>query len=190
MDGQKDQTSLMMQSLLADRFKLEVHFETRELPIYDLVVAKGGPKLTPAPLPATSPSSDAEAQPPTPILPTSAGDLRRGVLVLYHGHAAEMTAKAASLDQLLRWLAGYSEIGGRTIINQTGLSGTYTFTLRWTRERLSAPSPQADAPTSSTDPDAPPLFTSLQQQLGLRLVSTKGPVEVLVIDHIEKPSAN
>jgi len=187
---QKDQTSLMMQSLLADRFKLKVHFESRELPIYALVVAKGGPKLAPANEPPAAEGD--QPQPPQPSLPAKPEDVRKGILVLFRGQQATMTAKGATLDGLMHWLAGYSEIGGRTVVNQTGLSGTYDFTLRWTRERLAATGQQGDSPGSATssEPEGPALFTGLQEQLGLRLVSTKGPVEVLVIDHIEKPSEN
>ncbi len=190
-EQQKDQTSLMMQSLLADRFKLRVHFESRELPIYALAVAKRGAKLAAAKeLPAVAEQDD----PPHPnaVLPTSSEGLRKGIFVRYRGQEAEMTAKGVTLDQLVHWLAGYSEIGGRTVVNQTGLGGTYDFTLRWTRERLTAPPSQSDqsgAPPPR-EPESPPLFTSLSEQLGLRLISTKGPVEVLVIDHIEKPSEN
>jgi bla regulator protein blaR1 len=188
-EQQKEQTSLMMQSLLADRFKLKVHFESRELPVYALVVAKGGPKLAPA---RESPPTTEDNQPrPSVGFPTGSGDLRKGVLVVYRGQTAEMTAKGATVDELVHWFAGYSEIGGRTVVNQTALPGTYDFTLHWTRERLAAPGQQGSQPSAlSTDPDGPSLFTALQEQLGLRLVSTKAPVEVLVIDHIERPSEN
>ncbi len=186
-DRQKEQTSLMMQALLADRFKLKVHFETRQLPIYALAVAKGGPKLAAAKeSPAIAERDD--RWPPGAIPPPSAENLRKGVFVQYLGQEAEMTAREATFDQLMHWLAGYSEIGGRTVVNQTGLTGTYDFTLRWTRERLTTPTQQSV--TSSSEPEAPALFTSLTEQLGLRLISTKGPVEVLVIDHIERPSEN
>ena len=186
-EQQKEQTSLMMQTLLADRFKLKVHFETRQLPIYELAVAKGGPKLAAAKeLPSAAEGDDRQRASVVPSL--SAESLRKGVLVQYRGQEAEMTAKEATLDQLVHWLAGYSEIGGRTVVNQTGLTGMYDFTLRWTRERLTMPTQQSV--TSSSEPEAPALFTSLPEQLGLRLISTKGPVEVLVIDHIEKPSEN
>lgn len=185
-EQRKEQTSLMMQALLADRFKLKVHFETRQLPIYALAVAKGGPKLAAAEeLPPVAESDDRQRAGAVPSL--SAGSLRKGVLVLYQGQEAEMTAREATIDQLVHWLAGYSEIGGRTVVNQTGLTGMYDFTLRWTRERLTMPAQQS-AP--SPEPEAPALFTSLPEQLGLRLISTKGPVEVLVIDHIERPSEN
>jgi len=185
-DQQKDQTSLMMQALLADRFKLKVHFETRQLPIYALAVAKGGPRLAAAKeLPSAAERDDQQRA--GTISSLSAQNLRKGVLVQYQGQEAEMTAREATLDQLVHWLAGYSEIGGRTVVNQTGLTGMYDFTLRWTRERLTTPN-QESAPTS--EPEAPALFTSLPEQLGLRLIPTKGPVEVLVIDHIERPSEN
>lgn len=177
----------MMQTLLADRFKLKVHFETRQLPIYALAVAKGGPKLAAAKeLPSVAERDDRQRADAVPSL--SVENLRKGVFVQYQGQEAEMTAKEATLDQLVQWLAGYSEIGGRTVINQTGLTGMYDFTLRWTRERLTMPTQQSV--TLSSEREAPALFTSLPEQLGLRLISTKGPVEVLVIDHIERPSEN
>jgi len=189
-EQRKDQISLMMQSLLADRFKLKVHFASRELPIYALSVAKGGAKLPAASqLPAAAEQDNPER--PAAVLPTSPEGLRKGIFVQYRGQQAEMTARGITLDQLVHWLAGYSEIGGRTVVDQTGLAGTYDFTLRWTRQRLNTPTPQNDQSSgASPEPEAPGLFTSLAEQLGLRLISTKGPVEVLVIDHIEKPSEN
>ena len=186
-EQRKDQTSLMMQSLLADRFKLRVHFESRQLPIYALSVSRSGSKLNPA----NQLSPGGEDQPPPSTLPANPRAVRKGIIVQYSGQQAEMTAKGVTVDALVHWLAGYSEIGGRTVVNQTGLSGTYDFTLRWTRERLTSAA-QQDSPDSLISPESegPALLTGLQEQLGLRLVSTKGPVEVLVIDHIEKPSEN
>jgi bla regulator protein blaR1 len=185
-DERKDQTSLRIQSLLAERLRLKVHFESRELPIYTLVVAKGGPKL----VAAKDTASDADQQPPQgTVLPTSASGLHHGIFVQYRGQQAEMTAKGATLDQLVHWLAGYSEIDGRTIVNQTGLTGMYDFTLRWTREQFNAAS-AGEPSASSLAAEAPALFSSLAEQLGLRLVPGKGPVEVLIIDHIERPSEN
>lgn len=187
-EQRRDETSLMMQSLLADRFKLKVHFESRQLPIYALLVAKSGPKLAPA----NEPTDAGRDQPPQPSIPRKPEDVRKGILVLYRGQQAEMTAKGVTVDGLVRWLAGYSEIGGRTVVNQTGLTGAYDFTLRWTRERLTAAGQQDDSQNSATSPETegPALFTALQEQLGLRLQSSKGPVEVVVIDHVEKPSEN
>jgi bla regulator protein blaR1 len=186
-EERKEQMSLMMQSLLADRFKLKVHVQSAELPIYALLFAKSGPKLT---VTENVPTTTDEDQPPS--FPIRAEDVRKGLLVLYRGQAAEMTAKATTLDELVRWLAGYSEIGGRTVVNRTGLPGPYDFTLRWTRERLIAQGQQDEQlrAAPSNVPEAPGLFTALQEQLGLRLMSTKGPVDVLVIDHIDLPSQN
>jgi bla regulator protein BlaR1 len=189
-EERKAQMSLMMQSLLADRFNLKVHFQSSELPIYGLIIAKGGPKLT---VTKDVPTTNGDDQPPAKVsIPTRAEDVRKGILVLYRGQAAEMTAKAATLDVLVNWLAGYSEIGGRPVMNQTGLPGPYDFTLRWTRERLIAQGPLDEQLRSapSNVPDAPGLFTALQEQLGLRLMPTKGAVEVLVIDQIDLPSQN
>jgi bla regulator protein blaR1 len=186
-EERKEQISLMMQSLLADRFKLKVHVQSAELPIYALMFATGGPKLT---VTKDVPTTTGEDQPPSKVgVPMRAEDVRKGILVLYRGQAAEMTAKATTLDALVQWLAGYSEIGGRTVVNRTGLPRPYDFTLRWTRERLIAQGP-LDGSAPSNVPEAPGLFTALQEQLGLRLMSTKGRVEVLVIDHIDLPSQN
>jgi bla regulator protein blaR1 len=190
-DKRKEQTNLMMQSLLADRFKLKVHFALRELPVFALVVAKGGPKLTPAP--RELPPSTGEGQPTANVaFPPRAENMRKGIFVSYDGRLAEMTSKQETLDDLVHWLAGYSEIGGRTVLNRTGLTGNYDFKLRWARERLAMQGPEGELPGAmrSADPDGPSLFTALQEQLGLRLMPTKGPVEVLVIDDIELPSAN
>jgi len=146
---QREQVDLMEQSLLADRFKLKVHFETREAPGYELVVAKGGPKLTPA----------------------KEGEATR---ISLGGNT--MTATAATLDQ---WVEG-PFIGSSPVVNKTGLSGKYDFTLTWTN--------QVTADDSGTD--APSLFTAVQEQLGLKLVPAKQQLEVIVIDHIERPSEN
>jgi bla regulator protein BlaR1 len=150
---QRQQISLMEQSLLADRFKLKVHFETRELPIYTLVIAKGGPRLTPA--------KESE--------PTKLSFLNNG----------ELTATAVTLDQLAHSPFLGPATHGQQVIDQTGLKGAYDFNL--------TSSPEQSATTIETDP---PMFTAIQQQLGLKLVPSKGPVDVIVIDHIEQPSAN
>jgi uncharacterized protein (TIGR03435 family) len=149
---QREQVDLMEQSLLADRFKLKVHFETREMPGFTLTVAKGGPKLTAA--------KDGESQ-----------------RISMRGN--ELTAAASTLDQ---WIQS-PFLGGRTVLNQTGLPGTYDFTLTWSDQLAASPNPDGSA-------DVPSLFTAVQEQLGLKLTPTKVPVEVIVIDHIERPSQN
>jgi uncharacterized protein (TIGR03435 family) len=133
---------------LAGRFKLFLHRETRQRPIYVLTVAKNGPKLG-AP---------------------SGGDAflgRRGT-----GAVRPLIGKNASLTGLASTL---STLMGRKVIDRTGLSGVYDFTLEF-------------APLDLTDSSLPTLVTALQEQLGLRLESTSGPVEVLVVDRAEKPT--
>jgi uncharacterized protein (TIGR03435 family) len=147
------QQQLMMQSLLADRCRMKVHRETREMPVYDLVIAKGGLKMKEAPVD----EKDAEA--------------------MYPG---KMTAQGLSTDSLV---GGFSGMVGRMIVDKTGLGDKkFDFELKWTPDDRRAADNAADA--------GPSIFTALEEQLGLKLVPAKGPVEVIVIDHIERPSAN
>lgn len=163
------QMNLRLQTLLADRLKLKVHFETREEPVFAIMTAKSGPKLTPA--------TGVE------------GQEGQGISVRYNGQAAQMTAKGATLAELAYWLTGYSEMGGQTVVDQTGLTPRYDFVLNWTRERALTSGErngEAEMPASG----GPALFTALQEQLGLKLVNTKGPVEIIIIDSIERPTEN
>jgi uncharacterized protein (TIGR03435 family) len=144
---QQTQMKLMEQSLLADRFALKLHSEQREMPMFALEVAKGGARLTPA----------------------AEGTASRLSNIADGG----LKGTAVSLDQLA---ASPLLLGGRVVVNRTGLTGAYDFTVRYSGE--------------SGDGDSPGLYTAIQQQLGLRLVPTKGTVEVLVIDAVEKPSEN
>lgn len=150
--GEPSELQKMMQSLLAERFKLLTHRETKELPLYALVTAKGGPKFTLGPVP--------ESMGQTPFQVPGMGRLI-GTQV-----SAEMLAKALS-GQL-----------NKTVQDHTGLTGVFDFKLEW-------------SPDASPVPERPSLFTAIQEQLGLRLESRRGPVEVLVIDRIEsKPTGN
>jgi uncharacterized protein (TIGR03435 family) len=165
-----DPYRFMQQSLLADRFKLKVHFETRELPIYLLVVAKGRPKLKASEM---NPAHPAEAVRP--------GSLETGV-----GRTA---ATSATMNMLVEVLERQEEVGnppdgrGRKVVDRTNLDGLYDWTLHWT--------PWQDLSRGdSSDSKGPSLFTALQEQLGLKLEPAKGKVEVVVIDHIEMPSEN
>ena len=161
----QEKTELMEQSLLAERFKLKVHFETRELPVFALVVAKGGPKLTPS----TNASS------------------AHGLGLRLTGQGAELKAEGTSIQSLASALQMQPEIGGRLLVDRTGLTGKYDITLNWARDRGAAGGPEA---ATAQDEGGPTFFTALEEQLGLKLVETKGPVEVIVIDHIERPSEN
>jgi len=158
---QREQVALMEQSLLADRFKLRVHFETVEMPAYALVPAKGGPKLTPA--------KDGESS-------------RLSTVGTEQG--MKMTAIAVTLDQLVLSPLLTGAAGGRPVLDQTGLKGLYDFTLTY------APAQLAASEAAKNVADAPSLFTAMQEQLGLRLIPSKSQVEVIVVDHVERPSAN
>jgi uncharacterized protein (TIGR03435 family) len=178
-----NQMFLMVQALLMDRFKLATHIETRERPVYELVLAKGGPKLTAAKeLPPDEPEAPPSLPPGTPPRPES---MRQGLLVLRKtATVMEMTAKGQTLDVLTQ--QPFFGLGS-PMLNKTGLTAKYDFILDWTPDRGASAGSAVDSPN---DADAPSLFTALQEQLGLKLVSTKGPVEVVVIDHIEMPSEN
>lgn len=167
-----EQRRLMVQSLLLERFNLKVSHSTKDLPIYALVVAKNGPKLTK--------SADAPAGPGGPG-PRSR--VRFGV--------GELNATGAPISTLIDSLA--REVG-RTIVDKTGLDGRYDFTLHWNSDRQSlsaaGPADASQGPAPSQDSSGPSIFTALQEQLGLKLESQKGPVETLVIESIAKPSEN
>ena len=151
------QKRLMVQALLADRFVLSAHRETRELPIYDLVLAKDGAKFQPSTYEGTT---------------VNTGRSRMHI--------------AGSDDTITLLARELAQSQGRVVVNQTGLTGRYDLTLRWMPD--DAPPPLLNG---APDPNAPPgLFTAIQEQLGLKLESAKGPVEVLFIDKINQPSAN
>lgn len=154
------QTLLMVQGLLADRFQLKLHRETKELPIFVLVVAKNGPKFK-------------ESKP----------DDNRPVKGL-QGGAGELLGLGASMDSLAARLAAYS---GRLVIDRTGLVGRYDFKLQWTPESGQQPRSPDERTTDTLETS---ILTALQEQLGLKLEAQKGPVETLVIDYAARPSAN
>ena len=184
---QLDQMRLMVQSLLADRFGLKVTHNTKELSEYALVVAKNGPKLKEV----APPDAQANSAPPTPgnpMVPPPGGFL----MTMGPGGEANVTAKAAPITNLINLL---SRQLGREIVDRTGLKGTYDISLRWTSDTGLGGGP---LPSGTQGPDTGPppdssgtsIFTAIQEQLGLKLESTKGPVDTIVIDHIEEPSAN
>jgi bla regulator protein BlaR1 len=156
--------NLMLQSLLEERFKLAVHRETRMEPIYELVVAKGGPKLK------ESAGPDANG--------------RQGIF----GRPGYWAATNQGIGALVGVL---SQQLGRPVRDKTGITGRYDYTLTYMPEPTQpvpgAPQPEAFPPVDS---NAPSIFTALQEQLGLKLESTRGPVEVLVVDNAEKPEPN
>jgi bla regulator protein blaR1 len=169
----------MLQTLLADRFKLTIHRETKELPLYSLVVAKGGSKLHEA-KPDDNYLNGIKGLDGRPV-PAGAHLMRMG--------RGELTVQSVGMDQIAHL---FTQQTGRTVVDNTGLKGNYDFTLHWTPDQsapaLNGPGGGPDSTTSSES--GPSIFTAIQEQLGLKLESQKGPVEILVIDHVEKPSEN
>jgi bla regulator protein BlaR1 len=182
---------LMVQSLLVDRFKLTLTHETKDLPVYALMVAKSGPKFhettLPPPDPNAAPEPPGPPKPGQPLLSRVGIMMGRGQLNM---NGAPMSAFANALSDQV----------GRKVLDKTGLQGNYDLALQWTPDEgqgrmFGGPGggpdgrPAADSPPPP-DASGPTLFTALQEQLGLKLESEKGPVETLVIAHIERPSEN
>jgi bla regulator protein BlaR1 len=172
------QRQLMLQPVLRDRLQLRVHWETKQLIVYALVVDKSGLKMHEAKPGDTYP--DGMKGPDG-----NAGGA--GIMMVGGG---QLTSQAIDLSALVRML---SDQVGATVLDKTGLTGKYDVKLHWQPEQRSTP-PSADAaeqPTPApTDSSGPSLFSALQDQLGLKLESQKSPVQVLVIDHVERPSPN
>jgi uncharacterized protein (TIGR03435 family) len=170
---------LMLRALLADRFKLAVHTEPREMAIYALVLARGDRRLGPK-LVASDPKCAAEAKTyfPKPGFPVPCGDFRMG--------AREVTARGVSMASLGKMLSGRA---GRPVVDRTGLEGVFDLEMKWATEAGLLPGPPDRA--GANDPaftDGASIFTALQEQLGLRLDATRGPVDVIVVDRIEPPT--
>jgi uncharacterized protein (TIGR03435 family) len=160
----------MLQMLLADRFHLQLHEEDRDGPAYNLVVAKGGPRL------ALAGSA-----------PPSADELTRfgnhSIPALYQrndGQGYDYVAHGANMKDIVSMLTGQL---GRRVIDKTGLAGKYDFVLQYRGAK------EAERPADDTDP-TPPLERAIQSTLGLKLEPARASIHVLVIDHIEKPSEN
>ncbi len=159
------QLKLMVQKLLADRFQLKFHRDKKELSAYVLSVAKGEPKMT-----------------------KNTGD-PGGLPGLFFRQLGVLTVRNATMGDFANLMQ--SAVLDRPVVDQTGLEGRWDFLLKWTPDesqfggmgiKVPPPSDAADAP--------PPLFTAIQEQIGLKLEAAKTPVEVLVLDHVERPSAN
>jgi bla regulator protein BlaR1 len=168
----------MLQALLADRFKLTLHHETKELPVYVLVIAESGSKLQEA---KTGDTYANGIKGPNGH-PGGPGNIRMG--------RGTLTGQALSMADFVRAL---SDQLGRPVLDKTGLTGKYDLTLQWTPDNSHLPMLRETESTHSAPPPAPSrssLFTMIQEQLGLELESQDSPVETLVIDHVEKPSEN
>ena len=182
------QLRLMLKTALEDILKLKVHNETRELPIYSLVLAKpgvkGGPGLVEDPngdCAATSGATADAANPVNPGVPIAAcGNVNLNPIL------GRINSRRGRILQLVDRL---STVLGRTVVDNTGLTANYNITLAWTpdpsTESTAALSPGV-SPPPGVDPMGPSIFTAVQEQLGLKLVPGKGPVEVIVVDSVVK----
>ena len=172
-----EQRRSMLQPMLEERFKLVVHKETKQLPVYDLVVAKGGSKLKEA-TPGDTYANGIKGPD---------GVARGGMMRVGPGQLAAQGVPISSMVNML------SQQLHHTVIDKTGLTGKYDLELNWTPDPGSEPMFKgADSSQHDPAPDSsgPSIFTAIQEQLGLKLQSAKGPVETLVIDHVEMPSEN
>jgi bla regulator protein BlaR1 len=160
-DQRSLETLRMLQSLLADRFHLALHRETKDLPIYALVIAKEGPKIQEGKPGDTYPNGI-----------TGLGGRPIGGGGISEPERGKLVGQGCPLSYLTEALSQEKPVG-RTVLNKTGLAGNYDFTLQW---------------TPSEDQIA--MLTAIQEQLGLKLESQTTPMEILVIDHVEKPSEN
>jgi bla regulator protein BlaR1 len=176
---------LMIRALLADRFKLTVHNETKDAPIYALVMARSDGRLGPelhrsetdcAALMAAARGRGAPPLPPPPGSPMPCG-VRVGM--------GNMAVGGAALSQVASSLSMFV---GRVVLDRTGLTGAFDINLTWTPDQM--PQRPPGAPDLPVDPNGPSIFTAIQEQLGLKLDSQRGPVEMLVIDRAEHPVEN
>jgi uncharacterized protein (TIGR03435 family) len=169
-----EKTRLMLRTLLAERFKLSIRRETREMPVYELVVAKNGPRLNKADQDCDESATACHG---------------------FSGGPRQLLGAAVDMYDLASMLSRYSD---RPVLDKTGVQGNFDIKLQWNpfaartqpAENVER-SPEAEAREPSLDLGSlPSLFNALEQQLGLRLESRKGPVEIYVIDHVERPSEN
>jgi len=180
-----DPMAIRLQTLLEVRFRLKAHREMKEVLIYELTIAKSGLKMklsedqTPFRLPERG-----DAQPPAQ---------RGGGVPRYNMRTGRGSVQASAVE-LPSLIQALSQQVGRVVVDKTGLSGLFDIKLEWTPDPITAgprggaiQGPEAAPPIDSSGPS---IFTALEEQLGLKLESAKGPVEVLVIDSVQKPSEN
>jgi len=179
-DGSNSKWIECLQALLEDRYKLTIRRETREMPIYALVVAKAGPKLRVS-------EGDCPPRPPGPPPPPAPGKLPTPPCGNMFGGPNHISGMKVPLSEVAPFL---SRILGRVVVDKTGLTAKYDIELDWAPDQNFAGLGPGDPGQAPPDNSGPSIYSALQEQLGLRLESQKGPVEVLIIDHVEKPSEN
>ena len=183
--GGQDPLRMMLRTLLADRFTLGMHKETKELPIFELVVARQdgrlGPQLRPAAADCAARAAAARAGTPPPVSSGPPGPGSCGTSM----NPVSVRGGGATMAMLASLLEGPAK---RLVIDRTGLAGNWDLEVNYTPDRTQLP-PGVELP-SSIDPNGPSLFTALEEQLGLKLRPARGPVEVLVVDSVQQPTPN
>jgi len=178
----------MLLPVLEDRCALKFDRETRTLAVYDLVIAKGGLKMKPSdPKAAPGPGPGAGLPPPPPP-PGAPGPGQTRMTANAGGGGMFMMGRAATMAAIVRMI---SMTVGSTVVDKTGLTGKYDYTLQFAPDenmRAGIPPPPGGAPPP--DAEGPSFFAAIQEQLGLKLEAHKEPVDVIVIDHLEEPTAN
>jgi len=167
VEGQPNtkQMKLLIQSVLTDRFKLTFHHDQKELSVYALTIAKGGPKLT-----------------ETTHKPNDPG-------AFFFRRLGNLTVSNSTMKDFCNGMQ--SAVMDKPVVDQTGLTARYDFILNWTPDESQFEAMGGYRPPATEDPNAPPaLSTAMQEQLGLKFEATKAPADVFVIDHVEQPSAN
>jgi uncharacterized protein (TIGR03435 family) len=181
-----DQMPLMIQSLLEDRFQLTIHREIKELPIYALVLARKDGKLGPG-LTESKEGGCMQidpSKPPPPPEPGKPPTLGCGGIMM---GPSRLTALSVPLAQITPMLGRFL---GRTVTDKSGLTGKFDIRLEWTPDEMQLAQFAPGAQLPPEESGGPSIFTAVEQQLGLKLESQKGPVETIVIDRAEKPSEN
>jgi uncharacterized protein (TIGR03435 family) len=180
---------IMMRNLLAERFKLKVHTESREMPIYALVLARSDGKLGPKLSKSSTDCATLRGRGPggPPPAPPAPGERPQCGMMMGIGSVA---AGGVTMTQLATLL---SQRVGRTVIDKTGLTGFYEFNLDFTPDQMPPAGAQGAPPPGApqfppVDPNGPSIYTALQEQLGLKLDSQRGAVDVVVIDSVEHPT--
>lgn len=159
----RDEQMAMLRKLLTDRFQLSFHRESKVFSIYELQVAKGGPKLKDAAKPEDVPA----------------------LIGVVYPDRIKLPARNATMGEFVSMLQ--RAVLDRPVVDKTGLTGKYDFDLEWAQDESQF---GGDVGAAPTDANAAPLFTAIQQQLGLRLVATRGAVDALIVDKAERPSEN
>jgi bla regulator protein BlaR1 len=166
-----DQRRRMIGPLLTERFKLQSHREGKSLPAYVLVIAKNGPKFQ-------------RSKPDGP------GPIPEGQHTLRVTSPGNFVGRGVPMELMLQML---TDLLGRTVVDETGLTGDFDFTLKWTPDENTRTMPNESRngqPAAALESGAPSLFTALNEQLGLKLKMQKSPIDVMVIDHVEQPTPN